>query len=329
MKISVVVPVYNSEKYVNRCIDSVKAQTYTDWELILIDDGSEDSSAAIIDEAAAQDERIVAIHQANVGAGEARNRGIDMSTGDYIVFLDSDDYIDKDYFSLLIPKAEQNDVVFIDVDQVTESGQKIRSESMSIYKSYDKDRFLRSQMTGKIYWGGGRKAASLRLIHAYNIRYTNHKIGEEALYSFQLLSVAEKIGFLDEKPVYFYVNREDSLSRSRDIDPWGDVAEVLAEHIKTLGMYNEYANTLNAFRVTALVVSIDRISRYYNGDKRRKELKKCMEQFKVIYDTDGGIDLNSMSNKAKLFTPFVVKGIIFPVVWASKVRQIIRNCVRK
>ncbi len=154
MKISVIVPVFNAEKYLQRCIESVIAQIYTNWEMIMVDDGSKDNSAVIIDEALKQDKRIVAIHQANAGAGEARNTGLASATGDYVVFLDSDDYIDKDYFSLLLPKAKENDIVFIDIDQVTGDGRLIRSESMSMYKDYDKEKFLRSQMTGKIFWGG-------------------------------------------------------------------------------------------------------------------------------------------------------------------------------
>lgn len=324
MKISAVVPVYNSEKYLNRCIDSVKAQTYTNWEMIMVDDGSKDRSAVIIDEAASHDGRIIAIHQENAGAGEARNKGIDAATGDYIVFLDSDDYIDKDYFSLLIPKAKQNDIVFIDVDQVTESGQKIRSEFMSTYKSYDKNRFLRSQMTGKIFWGGVRKAVKSSLLKDNNIKYTLHSIGEEALYSFRILYAAKKIGFLDEKPVYFYVNHEGSLSNSKSLDPWGDVAETIAEYLKEHDLYKKYADTVNAFRCTAAVVSLDKITQFSTKQERHSRIKERMARYRQCYDATVGIDLECMSFKARVFVPFLRIGLFFPIVWSSKFKQIIR-----
>ncbi len=329
LKISVIVPVYNAEPYLNRCINSVLAQTYTNWEMILVDDGSKDKSAVLIDEAAAKDDRLVSIHQANAGAGEARNTGLSAATGDYVVFLDSDDYIDNEYFSLLIPKAETNDVVFVDVRQVDGEGKEICDESVSKYKSETKDFFVRSQMTGKISWGGYRKAASLNLIRKHNIHYTNHKIGEEALYSFQLLSAAERIGFLDEKPVYFYVNRDDSLSKSRDIDPWGGAAEVLADFVKNRGIYGVYGNTVNTFRVTALIVSLDRITQYYKGAERRAEINKRMKCFKNNFDSQIAIDTKSMSYKVRVFLPFIRRGIVFPVVWASGMRQIVKNGVRK
>lgn len=159
MKISVIVPVYNAEEYLKNCIMSVVRQTYGNWELILVDDGSSDGSLSIADLAAEKDERIRVIHQKNAGPGAARNRGIKEASGDYVVFLDSDDYIDKNYFQLLVPKARINDVVFIDVCQIDGKGKLLKEEKMSQYKTWTKDRLIRSQMTGKVQWGGGKKGS--------------------------------------------------------------------------------------------------------------------------------------------------------------------------
>ena len=93
MGISVIVPVYNVQPYLHRCVDSVLAQTYTDWELILVDDGSPDRCPVICDEYAAKDNRIRVIHKENGGLSDARNCGLDIATGDFVMFLDSDDYI--------------------------------------------------------------------------------------------------------------------------------------------------------------------------------------------------------------------------------------------
>ncbi len=160
MKISVIVPVYNAENYLEKCITSVTNQTYHDWEMILIDDGSKDGSGIIIDIAAAKDKRVKAIHQVNAGPGIARNRGIEAAVGDFVVFLDADDYVEPDYFELLALKALNSDLIFIDVEQITTEGKVIADEKMSIYKNWSKERMLRSQMTGKIPWGGyGRLSA--------------------------------------------------------------------------------------------------------------------------------------------------------------------------
>ena len=100
MLFSVIVPVYNTEKYLNECIDSVLNQSFGDFELILVNDGSKDSSPAICDEYAGKDSRVKVIHKENGGQSTARNRGVEAATGDYALFLDSDDFIsDKDFFS--------------------------------------------------------------------------------------------------------------------------------------------------------------------------------------------------------------------------------------
>lgn len=93
MKISVIVPIYKVEKYLNQCIDSILKQTFEDFELILVDDGSPDNSGAICDEYAAIDKRVVCIHKENGGLSSARNAGIEIARGEYIVFIDSDDFI--------------------------------------------------------------------------------------------------------------------------------------------------------------------------------------------------------------------------------------------
>ena len=92
--ISVIVPVYNMEKYLEKCVRSILDQDYKDIELILVDDGSKDSSPAMCDEFAKQDERIKVIHKPNGGQGSARNMGLDIAKGDYISFIDSDDWVE-------------------------------------------------------------------------------------------------------------------------------------------------------------------------------------------------------------------------------------------
>lgn len=127
--ISVIVPVYNAEKYVGRCIESVQAQTYSHCQIILVDNGSNDKSLEFCQKYAGADNRISVIHQENAGLGIARNTGIAKANGDYVVSIDSDDYIENEYFSLLSKHDE--DVVFINVQNVDGSGRVLKEEYMS------------------------------------------------------------------------------------------------------------------------------------------------------------------------------------------------------
>ena len=116
-ELSIIVPVYKVEKYLPKCIDSILAQTFRDFELILIDDGSPDNCGAICDEYAARDSRIKVIHQANAGVSAARNAGLDIASGTYLGFVDSDDWIEPEMYATMIATAEEKqvDVVACDV----------------------------------------------------------------------------------------------------------------------------------------------------------------------------------------------------------------------
>lgn len=138
--VSIIVPVYNTEKYLHRCIDSVLNQTYRELELLLIDDGSTDSSGAICDEYARRDERIRIIHKINTGVSDTRNTALDIAKGDYILFLDSDDYLTIDFaIEKLLTEAIKND---LDI---------IRGEYKSV-DSLGKDFFIRDIERDKLHY---------------------------------------------------------------------------------------------------------------------------------------------------------------------------------
>lgn len=316
MKISVIVPVYNVADYVEKCIQSVLGQTFSSWELILVDDGSTDNSRDLIRNYAVGDERIRVLHQENSGAGIARNKGIENAVGDYVVFLDSDDYISENYFSLL--SLHDEDVVFIDVQDVNTQGEVLKREYMSPFKSYSIDDIIRFQMTGRLPWGGVRKAVKLRLLNEYNIRYSNHKVGEEALYSFNLLNNAKSVAFIEE-PLYNYVIREDSLSHTKLDDAWGPVAINLREYIKSIdgskgNGYSHYANTINAFILNAFSGSTRRLCENYPYSQFVKKARERRKLFFEQVDNSYPIDYQHISVKARVLG-FCSIHQLYPIVW--------------
>lgn len=111
--LSVIVPVYNVEPYLSRCVDSILSQTFTNLELILVDDGSTDRSGAICDEGVIKDPRVKVFHELNAGVNTARNKGLNIAQGDYIAFVDGDDFIKPNTFSEAIELLEQNDEIDI------------------------------------------------------------------------------------------------------------------------------------------------------------------------------------------------------------------------
>jgi len=134
--VSVIIPIYKAEKYLNECIDSVLAQTYEDLEVILVDDGSPDNCGAICDNYAAKDSRVKVIHKENGGPSDARNAGLAITHGEYIYFLDSDDYIVNNAIELLINRAEQEnaDLVFFNSETFAEDAEDLNYDEDFIRK---------------------------------------------------------------------------------------------------------------------------------------------------------------------------------------------------
>lgn len=317
-KISVIVPVYNASTYIGRCIESVQAQTYKKWELILVDDGSKDDSLNICSEYASKDTRIHVIHQDNAGPGIARNTGIDMANGEYIVFIDSDDYIDRAYFDLLSKHDE--DVVFIDVRNFDEDGRVLNEEYMSSNKRLSLDSILRSQMTGRISWGGWRKCLKIKVLQENNIRYTNHKIGEEAIYSFQALWYAKSVAFI-EQPLYNCVQRGDSQSHLKVDDPWGGAAKAMKEKVTEMGLYPKFANTINAFFLTATVASANCLAKNYPFTTYLKKVRECRCRLSETIDRDYPIDKENMSRKARIVGWLLQHGFYTSIWILSKAKE--------
>ncbi len=151
--ISVIVPVYNVEKYLRRCVDSILAQTYTNLEIILVDDGSPDNCGKICDEYAKKDSRIKVIHQKNGGLSAARNAGLDIATGDYIGFVDSDDYISPEMYEKLlnILKESNSDLSVCGMDYYDENNNRIDQECPLTDRTFSNLEIF-GELQKELYW---------------------------------------------------------------------------------------------------------------------------------------------------------------------------------
>lgn len=211
--ISVIVPIYNAEKYLRECIESILAQTYTDWELILVDDGSTDSSGSIADSYASTDPRIRVLHIENGGVAMARNIGILNSKGENITFIDSDDYIYKDALSRLkdIIRITDADIVIGGFDSGKKYRRtKYRHEKIKVLNPHESvEDLLFQKRIPSSPW------AKLYKRHLFSIKFDNYKCYEDLDLIFRQLLMSKKIAYTDS-PVYFYRSTKGSL-----INSWG------------------------------------------------------------------------------------------------------------
>ena len=200
-QISIIVPVYNSEKYLGACIDSILSQSFRDFELILVDDGSRDSSPRICDDYAQKDGRVKVIHKANGGVSAARNDGLDIAKGEYVTFIDSDDWVEREYLETL-SNYRDYDIVFFSHRMIYEDG--YTSEFKFEEKEGDKQNIwgivasLRKNAAGSNFYGyTWNKMFCRDIIEKYKIRFTEGlRISEDEVYTLDYCTHAKSIKVL-------------------------------------------------------------------------------------------------------------------------------------
>lgn len=212
--ISVIVPVYNVEKYINRCIDSVLKQTYKNIEIILVDDGSTDDSGKICDEYAKKDKRIVVIHKENGGLSDARNAGIDIATGLYISFIDSDDYVENNYIEILY-----NSIIKNKTDMAIGSHKVIYDTGTVLEKATGEESVLEPKEVLKriLYDDGIDLTANSKLYKKElfdNIRFPVARLFEDAATTYKLIDVANTISIVSIS-IYNYIIRNNSITNQK------------------------------------------------------------------------------------------------------------------
>ena len=233
-KVSIIVPVYNVQEYLDRCINSLKNQSLTDIEIILVDDSSTDSSLEICKRSADEDLRIKVIHKVNEGAGLARNEALKVATGEYIGFLDSDDYVEVDMFKTLYEKAIKynsdlvmSGVLFVDGNMFKESGERVRKtyfEKDTHFETEEELKKLKMGIVGatpqdaddsKYGMSIWKNLFKSEIIKKNNIIFESEReiLSEDAIFMIDYISCIDKATGINEA-FYNYCRKEDSISKS-------------------------------------------------------------------------------------------------------------------
>lgn len=218
--ITIIVPVYNVEKYLKRCIDSILAQTYSHFELLLINDGSTDTSALICQEYVQQDERVHLIHQENAGPSAARNTGIASAKGDYVTFIDSDDFVESDYLETLIEAAlkNQSDIAISNFNSFNEERQSYLfsiTSDMYFEKTYSVEEWLSLENSPRYNLFLTFTFSPFKLFKKElfeGVYFPVGRLREDDATIYKLYLKANHITFIN-RGTYYYSQRGDGLSR--------------------------------------------------------------------------------------------------------------------
>ena len=210
-KISVIVPVYKVEKYLENCVDSLRNQTFQDIEIILVDDGSPDSCSAICDRFAALDRRITVIHQRNQGLSCARNAGIDRATGCYFCFVDSDDLVSPDYCQVLLNLLEGTafDFSVCGVCRFRDGTAPSPTLEIGTAKAVSNEEYLKMQLEKRTEFGVWNKLFRREVFD--HIRFLPGRLNEDVIFSADILANLSHGAIYTHSQLYLYRQREDSI----------------------------------------------------------------------------------------------------------------------
>ena len=269
-KVSVIVPVYNVEGYLSRCLESLVRQTLKEIEIILVDDGSIDSSGTICEDYAAKDNRIRVIHKANGGLSSARNAGIKIATAEHIMFVDSDDYVDENYCLLPYEISIEKDIDIVCFDYYIGQNKKSdRKRRQSGFKSKQEAVDMLFDKYGSVAWD---KLYRKRLFTT--ISYPEGRKHEDEGTTYKLFHIARSIYYLNV-PLYHYCQRKESISRQSDTSRYDDAFELRKQQESDLENWG-YLVSKNVKKKRAIAYLI------YMG-YLQKHSAECMK----ILDEDG------------------------------------------
>lgn len=291
-KLSVIVPIYNTEKYLSNCIESILNQTFADFELILVDDGSTDGSGDVCDEYCQSDDRVKVIHQKNGGVTEARKQGIEVALGEYISFIDSDDWIESNMYQAMLEKADAYDADMILCDMIAEkqdTSTVIRSSNLSGF-------FAAQQLEQEIFsnmlfdFSKNEPGLSLNLCNklirsaiakpAFAEFPSSVTYGEDALGSLICILNSKKIFIMENGAFYHYRQAEEFLTREISITLLPRLSDFA---VNTQNHFSEFwfngIDQLSGYIAQVSLYCVRQILIFNKEYKLRKKLQEVSDYF--------------------------------------------------
>lgn len=301
MKVSVIVPVYNVEKYIKKCLDSLVEQTLKQIEIIIVNDGATDQSQEVIDQYCARYENILSFSKMNGGLSDARNYGMKYARGEYIAFVDSDDYIEKDMLEKLYEKAESENLDIVVCDTCMEY-------SGYSYTLKSNLHFTDDPVRAYVF---ASPMACTRLVRRTIMEKFSFQKGilyEDLNVTPTYIIETRKVGFLEE-PLYHYVQRENSIMNQADFNiRLLDIFKVIS-HVKEVfeahGMYEEFHEEIEYLYLIHLLRSaVLRFLQYKNAKKYLKQINTIIAQEFPCWKKNSYLKKSSLKFKIVCYLAF-------------------------
>lgn len=243
--VSVIVAAYNVERYLEKCVESLRNQTWKELEILLIDDGSTDKSGEICDRLARADARIRVIHKKNGGIADVRNLGIDEVKGEYLMFVDGDDYVAPEFVEYAVNSAMKHeaDIIILDFEEIEESTGRVDKWSMQVERDtpINATQVPKMLITTPCPWN---KLYRTEFWRGTGLKYPLGRNYEDLTLIPILLANAQRIIYLDSKPLYYYILHEGSIMRSKNFQKSFEdrkaAIEDIVSYFKEQGIYHSF-----------------------------------------------------------------------------------------
>lgn len=275
-QISIIIPVYNSKKYLKQCLDSIISQDFEAYEILLINDGSTDGSGEICEAYAGKDKRIRVFHQPNTGVSNARNKGIEAAQGKWLTFVDSDDYIKEDYFSALEQKIEA-DWLFLNIDR--EKDGQLQTHLRFENHSYTRAEFIAAFSLYPHFPGPYAKFFRTSLIKTHKLKFNpDLKFAEDALFNLKYFKFCGKITTTNAS-TYIYRDTEAGLSKlNYEFKNDTILFEEIKNELEPYRTYKKFYNESIKFPLSRYL-RVTYLNKTLSVKERRKLLKKLVNNW--------------------------------------------------
>lgn len=284
---SIIIPVYNSEKYLSKCINTILNQSFDNYEIIIVEDGSTDNSGEIADQLSNNDSRIKVIHVENGGAGKARNIGIAAAKGEYILFIDSDDYIEKDSLLIIyknILNTNKNDLYLLKGKKIYNHSKPVDLDTFSDYNYFNslisKNDILNYLSNLSKYPGSPcTKTFKKDFLFNNNIKFTEGNIAEDLIFIFKSILYADTIKIINSDYYYYKQDVSDSVTHSNINNLCNGISLFIEESSELIkdNIYKDYYYSFIAYEYMILVMH------YSSVDKdTSNKIMKILNKYKYV-----------------------------------------------
>lgn len=341
-KISLVAPVYGVEKYIDQFLDSIRKQTFKDFEVILVDDGSKDNCPRILDEFINENVRYKVIHQENSGVSEARNTGLEHISGEYVYIVDSDDWLEPTALEVLWKEAERSgaDIIYGDwvrerntgserlycfpAPFVTEDSGTIQTLQFAVNNQNYRVKIARPEFSEIRHLGGApwRGMVKASLVAENNLRYDSYVkgLGDDILFSLHLYEYVKKVAYV-QSVIYHYRIIDTSYSHGFKANYLENVEKIFEKQETFLKENNKDQFAWSAYYNRVLIYLLSGMQRYFGNKENPNSKDKSYKEFKALLKTEPyhaaiqNSELKYMGAKKMWVTTFLLKVGLYHLYW--------------